>query len=395
MAKEKRKWWWVLGVWIFIFYIFISARSISEETILNPRWITSLESNYSEGNPGTDENRWGFPVSFQDFSVQSNEKPIPFLLGDRFGYVWDDGKFAINHIRQGYISISDNSWAEYEALPSSIQVMSPLNETVLTISDTKGYPLLIDNRIFIVGSEQNSLTALSPKGEELWTHDFPAPITCIDAADGFVLAGTLDGAVELLNSSGNLVFTPFEPGGSRLSVILGCAISRNASQLAIISGIDDQRFLLLERAEMEGRTAAARWSDQSGVSGDRYKVIYHEFLPGGFRRPVHISFVDNDGKVAFEREGGLGIYDIGSRASISIAMEGEIVALDNSGVKGFLFVITSQGSKQKRLIVIRYPAFIVNQAPFISDNAFFARRDSIIYLGGDTAMASFELEKTK
>ena len=383
MAKEKRKWWWVLGVWAFILYIFISARSISEETILRPRWITSLESSYSEGSP----------VSLGDFTIQQGENPIPFLLGERFGYVRDDGKFAVNQIRRGYISISENTWAEYEALPSSIQIMNPLNETVLTIPDAHGYPLLIDDRIFLVGNEQNSLTALGPGGEELWTHDFPAPLTCIDAAGGFVLAGTLDGVVELLNSSGTLVFTPFEPGGSRLSVILGCAISRDASHLAIISGVDDQRFLLLERAGAENRAAAARWSNQTGVTGDTYKVVYHEFLQGGFRRPVHISFVDNDEKVAFENESGLGIYDINSRNTINIALEGEITALDDSGENGFLFVVTSQGSKQKRLIVIRYPAFIVNQAPFSSGSAFFTRRKGIIYLAGDTIMASFELEK--
>ena len=383
MAKEKKKWWWILGVWAFILYIFISARSISEETILRPRWVTSLESSY----PGGD------PVSLGDFLPRDGERPIPFLLGERFGYVRDDGKFAINQIRRGYISLSENTWAEYDALPSSISIMNPQNETVLDIPEASGYPLLIDDRVFLVGNEQNSLTALGPDGEELWTHDFPAPLTCVDAAGGFVLAGTLDGVIELLNSSGTLVFAPFEPGGSRLSVILGCAISRDASHLAVVSGIDDQRFLLLERAGVESRTAAARWSDQTGVSGDTYKVVYHEFLPGGFRRPVHISFADNDGKVLFEKEGGLGIYDINSRGSISINLEGEIAALDGSGENGFLFVVTSQGPKQKRLIVIRYPAFIVNQAPFKSDSAFFARRGGTIYLAGDAAMASFELEK--
>ena len=373
MAKGNRKWWYILGLAALVIYILISARPIQEETILKPRWITSLESNY--------------PVSMGDFSVQEAEGPIPFLLGDRFGYIGDDGKFAINQIRGGYISMSDSNWAEYEALPSSIRVMNSLNEPVLTIEDAKGYPLFLDNRIFIVGSDQNSLTALGPAGEELWTHDFPAPLTCIDAADGYVLAGTLDGAVELLNSSGAAVFTPFEPGGSRLSVILGCAISRDASHLAVISGIDDQRFLLLERAEVENRTS------RSPASGDTYKVVYHEFLPNGFRRPVHISFVDNDSKVAFERDGGLGIFDINSRTSVSLSLEGEIAVLDNSGGDRFLFVITSQGPRQKRFIMIRYPAFIVNEAPFKSDNAFFARRNNILYLGGDLSMASFELEK--
>ena len=380
MAKEKKKRLWMFGVGLFIIYILVAARPIPKETVLRPRWITSLESNFPVrlGDSSSAETRGQEPLTPQ--------KLLSFRLGDRYGYVGDDGKFAINQIGKGYVSLSENYWAEYEAYPSSIRVMDPQNEPVLNIENTKGYPLFLDNRIFIVGNEQNSITALDLKGEELWTHDFPAPITCVDAAGGYVLAGTLDGTIELLDSGGNPVFTPFEPGGSRLSVILGCAISRDASRLAIISGIDNQRFLLLEQTGSDPRSART-----AGVPGDTYKVIYHEFLTGGFRRPVHISFVDNDGKVAFEREGGLGIYNIGSRSTINVPMEGEITVLDNSEGDRFLFVITSQGPKQKRFIIIRYPGIIMVNAPFKSGGAFFARRDNKLYLGGDLTMASFEM----
>jgi hypothetical protein len=158
-------------------------------------------------------------------------------------------------------------------------------------------------------------------------------------------------------------------------VILGCAISQDASRFALVSGIDEQRFLYLER------------------SGDTYRVIYHEFLGTGFRRPVYVSFIDNDGKIVFEREEGLGIYSIGGRGSVSLGMEGEIAALDDSGDDGFLFVITSQGPAEKRLISIRYPGIIVNEAPFRSGSVFLLRRNKRLYLGGDLSMAAFELEK--
>ena len=365
MAKRNKKWQYILGLIVFIIYIFLAPRPIPVETILVPRWITSLVSDY--------------PAYLGDSSAPAiaagKGELLAFRLGDRYGYVGDDGRFTVNQIRSGYISLSQENWAEYENQPSSIRVMNPTGEAVLLIEKAMGYPLFLDHRIFIIGSEQNSLTALGPDGKVLWTHDFPATLTCIDASGGFVLAGTLDGAVELLDSSGKPVFTPFEPGGSRLSVILGCAISRDASRLAVISGIADQRFLLLERA------------------GDTYKVIYHEFLPGGFRRPVHISFVDGDNRVAFEREGGLGLYDTGSRTSINLPLEGEIAVLDNSDGDRFLFVITSQGPGKKRFIAVRYPAFIVINAPFKSDSAFFGRRDNRLYLGSDLSIASLKLEK--
>jgi len=365
MAKENRKWWYILGLAAFVIYIFIVPRSIPVETVLAPRWITSLESNY--------------PINFGNASADDNDLLLPFTLGNRFGYLADDGKFTINQTMDGYVSISENLWAEYEALPSSIKIMNPHNEEIFVIEAPKGYPFFLDNRVFIVGSEQNSITVLSQAGEELWTHDFPAPLTCVDAAGGYLLAGTLDGVVELLDFKGSLVFTPFEPGGSRFSVILGCAISQDASRLAIISGVEQQRFLLLERSGTEG--------------SDSYKVVHHEFLSDGFRRPVFIRFINDDAQIIFEREEGLGIFTISSRTSTKVKLEGEITAMDDSGENGFLFLITSQGQNEKRFIAIRHPGLIVNETPFKSKNAFLARKRDRIYLGGDLLMASFELEK--
>jgi len=376
MAKGNKKWLYILGLTAFVIYIFIAPRSIPVETVLAPRWITSLESNY--------------PVNFADISPDENEPLLPFTLGSRFGYIADDGKFAINQIRDGYVSISESFWAEYEALPSSIKVMDPHNEEIFVIEAPKGYPFFLDNRSFIVGSEQNSITALSPSGEELWTHDFPAPLTCVDATGGYLLAGTLDGVVELLDSNGSLVFTPFEPGGSRLSVILGCAISQDASRLAIISGVENQRFLLLERSRTErSRTEISRTEG----STDTYKVVHHEFLSDGFRRPVFIRFINNDAQIVFEREEGLGIFTISSRTSIKVNLEGEITALDDLGENEFLFLITSQDQNGKRFVAIRHPGLIVIEAPYKSKNAFLARKQDRLYLGGDLLMASFELEK--
>ena len=374
MTKENKKWWRCIFVFLFFFiYIFLGARPIQKETILKPRWISSLESN--------------FPVSIDNYTGDDESELLPFTLGERFGYLGYNGKLVLNQTKKNYLSISRNYWAEYEALPASIRVNNPLNEELLIIGNPKGYPVFLDNCVFLIGDEQNSLTAIDNDGKELWTCYFPAPITCIDAADGNVLAGTLDGAVELINSEGSHVFVPFEPGGSRLSVIMGCAISRDASQLAIISGIDKQRFLLLElSSNPEGEVSRVR-------SGDTYRVIHHEFLASGFRRPVHISFIDNDSKIAFERSGGLGIYDINSRKTVNISLEGDIEMMENSGTDGFLFLITSQGKDEKRFITIRYPGIIAINAPFKSEDTFLSRSEKKVFLGGGLSMVSFELEK--
>jgi hypothetical protein len=170
----------------------------------------------------------------------------------------------------------------------------------------------------------------------------------------------------------------FEPGGSRYAVILGCVISRDGSRMGIISGVDDQRFLLLERF--------------GGPDGE-YKVIYHEFLEDGFRRPVHITMIDQDRWIVFEREGGLGVCEISSRQGTKIPLAGEIAALDHAGGQGLFFAVVSRPAGGKTLVGIRLPGSIIMQAPFKSGEAFLGRTGSRLIVGGGSTLASFELEK--
>jgi hypothetical protein len=355
VVKTKQKYWLIVVLLVFILYVFIAARPIPVETILTSQWLRSLESDYPD---------------FEDPGAL-----IPFELGGRFGYVGTQGHFTLNRVTQGYVSLSPEAWAEYQALPESIDIRNPQNTRILTIENSRGYPKFLDGRIFMINHEQMSLSLVDEAGAIQWTHDFASPLTYMDAAAGLVLTGSLDGTVELLDGGGGLVFPPYEPGGSRYSVILGCRISRDGSKLAIVSGIDPQRFLLLERF------------------GDSYKVIYHEFLSEGFRREVHLAFIDNDRRIVFERNGGLGIYTIQTRESLYLPLEGDIYAIDGSGNDGLLFVITAESAPRKNLVVVRLPGTKIIEAPFTSQTAFLARQGSRIFIGGGTTMASFELDK--
>jgi hypothetical protein len=338
VAKDRKKFWFIAGSVCFILYFFIAARPIPPETVLVPRWLSSLES--------------GHPVFLGDSSPAGTPPPVmlssdqergdlgtlfPFTLGNRFGYVSSNGRFSINRIKKGEIYLSEDLWSEYEAEPASIEIRDSRNNAEMSIEDPRGYPCFLDGRIFLIGEEQNRLSEIDPNGNTLWSYEFAAPLTCIDAGAGLVLTGSIDGVVEVLDREGKRVFY-FEPGGSRYAVILGCAISRDGSRLGIISGIDDQRFLLLERF---GSGSAVGGST---AGGGEYKVIYHEFLENGFRRPVHITFIEQDQWLVFEREGGIGVYELRTRQGTKIALDGEITAIDQAGGQGLFFFINSHSA---------------------------------------------------
>ncbi|MDR2476685.1 MAG: WD40 repeat domain-containing protein [Treponema sp.] len=362
--NKKKKIGLTAGLLFFIIYFAGAARPIPHEPILVPRWLSSLET----GNPAA----IGMPAEAEAALL---DDLLPFSLGSRFGYVDSNGRFAINQIKKGEVSLSQTQWTEFDAKPERITIQNTANETIAGIENPGGYPFFLGGRIFIIGNEQNALSEIDHSGAMLWTYDFAAPLTCVDAAAGLTLTGSLDGVVELLDSQGNRMFF-FEPGGSRHSVILGCAISQDGSRIGIISGIDDQRFLLLER-----------------FGTGEYKVIYHEFLEDGFRRPVHIEFIEEDRWLVFEREGGVGLYEIRSRRERKVDFAGEIIAMDHSGGQGLFFVIVSRALGRKELVGVRLPGNVIMKAPFKSNDVFLGRRGTRLFVGGGVTLASFELEK--
>jgi len=365
----RKKIWLIVVIVLFIAYFFLAARTIPRQMVLVPGWISSLES--------------GEAVQMKEISGPETDTLLPFSMGSRFGFVRrKDGRFSINRTARYNVSLSGKYWAEYEAEPNRITIYDNMGEQYTVIENPRGYPFFLDEgggqgRIFIIGSEQNSISEIDVSGSCLWTYEFVAQLTCVDAAAGLLLAGTLDGSIVVIDSSGGKVFS-FEPGGSRYPVILGCAISRDGSALALISGIDNQRFLFLEHF---------------GAGFGDYKVVYHEFLTGNFRRPVYINFIENDRWVAFERVGGLGFYEAGSRRMTKVNLDGEISAIDQSGGQGLLFTVVSISPDRKELAGIMLPDRIMVAAPFKSGDVFMGRADSQLLVGGGQKIIAFELEK--
>jgi hypothetical protein len=345
-----------------VLYFFIAARPVPPETVFIPLQLSSLEASYA-------------PVA-QEPGQQS--ALIPFNQDKHVGYISRDGVIIANQVQRGSVSLSSEYWSDYEAMPETIEIRDPYDNLVLTIKDVQGYPFFLDNRLFIIGPERQILEEINAEGSRLWTYTFAAPISTLDAAADLIVAGALDGTVEILSNQGKSLFT-FIPGGSRLSVITGCALSKDGTKLALISGVDQQRFLFLERL--------------NNAQALEYKVVYHEFLQEGLRKAMYLEFVNNDTGVVFEREGGLGFYNIALRYTVTTSFGGDIVDLDASGNDGLVFLITARDELQKYFVAVRLPHTLIIEAPFKSPDSFLARSGSRVVLGGGTALVLFELEK--
>jgi hypothetical protein len=367
VPRKKRLIQTVLCLLVFFGYTLFAASSVPEETVLEKGWIRSFESVYAESGADGDTNEL---FSFEIVRPGTT----------RFGYFNRAGAFTMNRVTQKNLSLSDDRFAEYEAVPRRLEVKNPADETIARLENTNGYPLFLNgangakDKTYLVHFEQNAISEVAENGDVLWTYAFSSPVTCAAGAQGRLLVGTLDGTVELLDENGMRVFF-FETGGSRIICIYGVAISRDLSHIAVISGLDDQRFLLFER------------------SAEVYRVIHHEFIGDGKRRPVRVQFIDNDTRLAFERDEGLGLFEIKSWMSYRVPLDGEMVALDGEGGDGLFFLVTRGEEGRNHLIGVQSPATVIMKTPFQSEAVFLRRAGDALFVGSDRNLASFSLAK--
>lgn len=350
MAEKKRRNWIVLGSIAFVVYIFAASTPIETETVLRPVWLRQPKESSAE--------------------APSKSALVPFLNVKSFGYFNPEGEFPLVKARGERTLISDRFWADYTASPDKIDLYGNDGKLLFSLAE-RGYPFVSDGKVFVVGSEQNQIIALDESGKAKWRRDFSSTITCADGGAGFSVFGFLDGSIEVLDAKGARVFT-FEPGGSRLPMIAAVRLSKDGKKIAVISGIDPQRFILLEK------------------SGNSYKVAHHEYLDKGFRRPVQTAFVANDRYVAFERERGLAVYDVSSRKTAVIGIKGRIVSFEDEGEDRRFFLISDLGS-HRELVGLKLPSEVFMRAPFLGGESFITRRDGRVYLGGNGAVAALDI----
>lgn len=367
MASKEKKVLVSAAALVFLLYILFAVQPIPPETVLVNVWLEDLETGLGE----IVEARAGEPL------VRAGEPLVPFTLGNRFGYAGASGGLVLNKTTDRYVSISSEYWSEYDSAPDSLVIQNPADGNEITVNPAAGYPLFLDGKIFLVGKDQSSLTRINGAGLPVWRYDFEAPLTSVDAAGGYLLAGTVDGVIELLDEKGGTLFPSYAPA-SRITVILGCRISSDGSKLALVAGIDEQRFIFLER-----------------YGSSDYRVTYHEPLTGeAFRREVHMAFINNDSTVVFERPGGLGIFDVKTRTRRTLSLDGKVESFDGSGEDGlFFFIISEQEESRKRLIALSLPGKVLLSAPFVSENVFLSRRGNRLFVGGGMTLGSFALDR--
>jgi hypothetical protein len=278
---------------IIVLYSAVFPYPLHRELVAHPAWAVKV--------PGPSARLASTPV----------ESAAPFRLGGLFGFVAGDGT-VLYAAQQPYgVALSTSGFVAYTRLARDWIMQDPVGRRLFTFSGD-GYPLLSPDgrRVFTVKSDLSGIIERDRGGDILWDRDFPSLMTSISLAPDVILVGLLNGSIQLLSPQGAAVFT-HSPRGSRVPVIVGTAVSADASLLAGMSGIDPQYLTVFRR---------------SGA-GAGYESIAKLHLSSDFRRETRIAFSPDSRWLAFEEPQAAGVFDPRSGALSSVATGGELAGI--------------------------------------------------------------------
>ena len=330
-----------------IFLLFPS--STGKEHILVPEKIVDLENT--------------------SHAISNNETgTVSFSLDDYFGFFTDNLELTYVDKTDYRVAISDNSFINYPKIPKILNIQNMEGKGQSIIENT-GYPILKNDRIVLLSDSFISLYDLN--GNLYWKKEVLSIITSLSISRDFVLVGYLDGLCELISTSGNVELT-YKPGGSRIEAIYSVALSGDGEYITLISGLDPQRFILLQNRKGE------------------YKPIFHFELNDEFRRSINMYFSSDDTKVFFESSQGVNIFDIALEDLSFVGDSGRLEKIYKDNERDLYSVLLSQQGKGY-LKILTPGNLSVLEKEFVGNSLFFKKRGDRYYIGSDNLLMYFKL----
>jgi len=336
-------------------YFLICSFPLQKELLLVPVWSRNISSAPSVPASGP------APIA-----------PIPFRIGDRFGYFTTGGSILFASAVSYGVALAPDGYATYDRLSEAFEIKSPSGADIARVSGV-GYPFFAAGRRFLIGPDQATVSELSQGGAIAWTYQFPSVVTAFGSSPSLAAFGLMDGSIVALDRSGSAALD-FAPGGSRVAGVYGVAVSPDGLMVAAITGADKQRLVVLEK-----RSTA-------------YRVTYHRYIASDYRRPVSIAFTDDGRRLAYESPSGVGIYDRSSRSETVVSVPADS-GLGQTTRDGDLLVLLSRNGDDQRLVCTSLPDRRIVDLSFKAKLAFVQARGDSLFLGLDDGIVRMDLKE--
>jgi hypothetical protein len=308
----KQRGVFLIGLILIGVYFFIFPRPTKGEYVLRPEKLSAFEeTGGAAATPGGSR------------------------IAIRSGYsaVYLDGDLAVTRVGSAEKMAADDRWMAISGA-TGLEITDP-DGRILSRSAESGYPVARNGNLFLYDGEGRIGKIRPANGGVLWRREYLSPVTVLDSVEGRTLIGLLDGRVEILDDDQGVVFE-YKPGGSRIEAVYGGALSSDGSMVALVAGLDPQRFILLQERK------------------NGFRPVFHRDTGTDYRRSVRVGFVRGDHEVLYETEGsatsvdctdfGIRKLDLGGNAvAWRDGAEGdELIILDRQGGDASLKIITGE-----------------------------------------------------
>jgi len=355
----------IIGCIFLVVYIFAAVIPLGKELQLTPKWTINFLEKQNK---------------ISELDDKSNTI-LPFKLGQNFGYFSENGKIVFWESFPFKASISQDYRAPYSQDATNIPFYKApsfekqdLAETSIPVGTIQGsgFPFFDKDRIFLFTPGGFGLSEHNPDGSKKWEYEYYVPIITFDSSKAGTALGYTDGCIKVFSQEGKNIHT-FFPGGSTYPVILGVALSDSGQQIACVSGIDQQRFVLSQEKK-----------------GHR-KVVFHKYLEGNQREPVLVQFSENESRVFYSCLQGLGIVDCKTYKHSLVHLKGRILSIQENTDLDIICVLTKDRNEYSVYIIESFGKLIGNFS-FEADNAFITVKDNALYIGKNNTISRINME---
>lgn len=359
--KGNLKFIFIGSTLFLIMYLFVGAIPLGSDISFEPVWTVQLPQPETTASAGA-------AVGASAGAAET------FVLGNAFGYFSADGTILKATYTKDRITASSFGWSINPQESINPIVYSPENEKILSIAGS-GNIHLDEDRIYLFRPGGDGVSQYSKEGNLLWSKDHIAPITAFNSSKSGTIIGYADGKLSCISPDGTTLFSIY-PGGSNYQIILGVALSEDGKQAICVSGIDQQRVLVIS------------------INGNQHKIVFHEYLEGNARKNCFAHF-ESKGLFAFvEISEALGIIECKKNILHTIPIEGEIISVGEDPNES-LFMVLSKNDSVYSLTAIERPNRIVGKTTFTAQDAFLIQRGNALFLGTDSQISRINIRGTK
>ncbi len=337
---------------LFVFlYIILIGIPLKKEYSLNPGWLFRMNSdNVVTGEPGLEIR--------------------PFKLSNYFGYFSSGGVVYKDEILYD-AAIDSNGFINYSSVNTGL-VLKDTGGAVSGTIETDGYPFFTGGKRFIISRDGTSVTGIDDYGDELWSISFGSLVTDIAVNGDYVLAGTLSNGISLIEGDGKVVFK-YVPDLSRINTVYGAAVNDNAENILVISGIDPQVVILLEK------------------KGEGYRIIYTSPLDETLRRHRICGFFDDGSAAYLQSRKGFVLLDIDRKKSREIRLEGTLRRVVRRNRDSLLKTVSVKDGTV-HFAAFRPDGSMLYRFAVEGDNPFLDEDGGSVYLGSDDYLLKMHKE---